>query len=235
MSRISENLSKKYYMQFFDQTANKGFNGFLFDFTHKKLEYTPRMSNSGKRKISFRILEVGAGSGQHLKFVEKTYSKYTMTDINSSLMLKNNGESKLAKIEYKVADVQDLPFKTGSFDRVISTCLLHHLNDVEKALLEIKRVTIKRGGLVSIYLSCDPGILNRLLRSLLIIPKARKLGFSEYKIFIAREHKNHFQSIESLINHVFNGQNIHVKYYPFYIKSWNLNTFCIFQIRTNSK
>ena len=234
MSRIAKDLSLKYYKEFFDNTANKGFNGFLFDFTHETLELIPRLGNGKKRTVSSKVLEVGAGLGQHLKFVKKSYSKYTMADVNPSLMLKNNRESKLAKIEYIVADVQNLPFKQGSFDRVISTCLLHHLNDVETALLEIKRVT-KKGGLVSIYLSCDPGIMNRLLRKLLITPKARRLGFSEYDIFIAREHKNHFQSIEFMINYVFAGQNIQKKYYPFHIKSWNLNTFCIFQIQINSK
>jgi ubiquinone/menaquinone biosynthesis C-methylase UbiE len=179
------------------------------------------------------VLEVGGGSGQHLKFV-KYFSKYTLTDINPLLLPKNSRDSKLAKLKYKVADVQNLPFKEGCFDRVISTCLLHHLADVEKALLEIKRVT-KSGGLVSLYLSCDPGILNRLLRRLLILPKARKLGFSEYEIFIAREHKNHFQSIKCMIEYVFKGQNIQLKYYPFIIKSWNLNAFCIFQIQIISK
>lgn len=227
-------LSDCYYQNFYNHTANDGFNGFLFNFTHRALESIPRLSNGGKRKVSSRVLEVGAGAGQHLQFVKKTYSEYTMTDINSSLMYKNNRESNLAKIKYKVADVQNLPFKTSSFDRVISTCLLHHLDDVEKALSEIKRVT-KKGGLVSIYLSCDPGILNRLLRRLLIIPKARKLGFDDYPIFIAREHKNHFSSIESMISAVFKSQSIRKKYYPLYIKSWNLNTFCIFQIQINSK
>ena len=234
MSKSAKELANNYYKEFFDRTANKGFNGFLFDFTHKKLELIPRRSNSRKRQLSSKVLEVGSGSGQHLKFVEKTYSKYTMTDINSSLILKNSKESKLAKIEYKVADVQNLPFKQGSFDRVIATCLLNHLNDPEKALSEIRRVT-KRGGLVSIYLSCDPGILNRFLRRLLIIPKARKLGFYEYEIFIAREHRNHFQSLERMIKHVFKDQNIKQRYYPFRIKIWNLNTFCIFQIEVISK
>jgi ubiquinone/menaquinone biosynthesis C-methylase UbiE len=234
MSNTAKNLSNDYYKEFFDRTANKGLNGFLFDFTHKKLELIPRLSNGRKRKISSKVLEVGSGSGQHLKFVEKSYSKYTMTDINFLLMLKNSKESKLAKIEYKLADVQNMPFKPGSFDRVIATCLLHHLNDPEKALSEIRRVT-KRDGLVSIYLSCDPGILNRFLRRLLIIPKARKLGFNEYEIFIAREHRNHFQSLERMIKHVFKDQNIKQRYYPFRIKSWNLNTFCIFQIEVISK
>ena len=234
MSQEVDRLREHYYLHFFDNTSNKGLNGWLFDFTHKKMELLPSFKNGKKLREFSRILEVGAVRGQHFKFVEKSYSKYTMTDVNSVLMLENNKESKLAKIEYKVADVQNLPFAQGSFDRVISTCLLHHLDDVETALSEIKRV-IKKGGLVSIYLSCDPGVMNRLLRRLLIIPKARRLGFSEYDIFIAREHKNHFQSIECMINHVFKGQNIQKKYYPFHIKSWNLNTFCIFQIQINSK
>ncbi len=234
MPKGSGDLSTHYYKEFFDETANSGFNGYLFNFTHKKLELIPLQSNGQKRDASLKVLEVGAGAGQHLRFVEKTYAKYVMADINPSLLLKNNRESKLAKVEYKVADVHHLPFKQGSFDRVISTCLLHHLNDTEKALNEIKRVT-KNGGLVSIYLSCDPGILNRFLRRLLLMPKAKKLGFSEYVVFIAREHRNHFQSIKVLIQEVFKGQKIQLKYYPFGIKSWNLNTFCIFQIQISSK
>ena len=157
-----------------------------------------------------------------------------MTDINPSLIFKNNSKSKKINIEYKVADVQSLPFKQNSFDRVIATCIMHHLSDFEKALLEIKRV-VKYEGLVSIYLSCDPGIMNRLLRKLLIIPKARKLGFNDYDLFIAREHRNHFQSLERMIKHVFKDQNIKQRYYPFRIKSWNLNAFCTFQIEVISK
>jgi phosphatidylethanolamine/phosphatidyl-N-methylethanolamine N-methyltransferase len=144
MSQEDDRLIEYYYLHFFDNTANKGLNGWLFDFTHKKMELLPSFKNGKKLREFSRILEVGAGLGQHFKFVEKSYSKYTMTDVNSVLMLKNNKESKLAKIEYKVADVQNLPFKPGSFDRVIATCLLNHLNDTEKALSEMRRVK-KRG------------------------------------------------------------------------------------------
>ena len=65
------------------------------------------------------------------------------------------------------------------------------------------------------------------------MPKARKLGFNDYDLLISREHRNHFQSIKTLIEHTFKDQVIHVKYYPFAIKSWNLNTFCIFSRRVN--
>ena len=234
MTKIVGDISKLYYEQYFDNTSNKGFNGWLFAFTHKKLEIFPNLTNDQKRKTSFNILEVGGGSGQHLHFVKQIYEKYVLTDINPLLLPKNTHKSKLKGIRYKVADVQNLPFKPESFDRVIMTCLLHHLNDVEKALSEIDRVT-KNGGLVSIYVSCDPGLLNRLLRRLLIMPKAKKMGFFEYELLIAREHRNHFQSIKTMICNTFNGQSISIKYYPFRIRSWNINTFCIFQIQIISK
>ena len=227
---IMDDAATQYYKQYFDQCANSGFNGYLFNFTHKKLELIPSTLKGRNGKENLSVLEVGAGAGQHLKFVKKTYAKYIATDLDASLLPENTMESKLKKIEFKVADVQNLPFVKRSFDRVISTCLLHHLNDVESALFEMKRVT-KSDGLISIYLSCDPGILNRLLRRLLIIPKARKLGFNEYEVFIAREHRNHFQSIKVLIQEVFKDHDIQLRYYPFRIASWNLNTFCIIQIQ----
>jgi ubiquinone/menaquinone biosynthesis C-methylase UbiE len=108
------------------------------------------------------------------------------------------------------------------------------VQDFEKALLEMRRVT-KRGGLVYIYLSRDPGILNRFFRKIFIVPKAKGKGFNEYKVFIAREHRNHFKSLETMIKHVFKSQKIQQRYYPLRIKSWNLNTFCIFQIEIVSK
>lgn len=146
---IREDPATQYYKQYFDQCVNSGFNGYLFNFTHKKLELIPRTFKDRKSKVNLSTLEVGAGAGQHLKFVKKNYAKYTMTDINALLLPKNTTESKLKKIEFKVADVQNLPFENGSFDRTISTCLLHHLNDVEKALFEMKRVT-KSDGQISI-------------------------------------------------------------------------------------
>lgn len=225
MTRPVKMSAKIYYEKLFNQVANEGFAGFLFSFTHKKLELIPHVLNKNKLE---KILEVGAGSGQHLKYVKQNFSEYTLTDINFKF-LNNYNNKKDTRIRIKMADVQNLPFKSAHFDRVICSCLLHHVQDFEKALLEMRRVT-KRGGLVSIYLSCDPGIMNRLFRSIFIIPKAKSKGFDEYKVFIAKEHRNHFKSLEIMIKHVFKSQNIKQIYYPLRIKSWNLNTFCIFQI-----
>jgi ubiquinone/menaquinone biosynthesis C-methylase UbiE len=223
----------QYYEKFFDKIVNRGFNGYLYAFTHKKLELIPRLPNGKKRTVSLNILEVGGGSGQHAEFVKNSFEMYTITDINKLLLPKNTRKSRSLKINYLVADIQDLQFDDETFDRVIVTCLLHHLENVEKALSEILRVT-KKTGLLSIYVSCDPGLLNRLARMFLVIPKAKKIGFLEYRLMIAREHRNHFTSIETMIKHVFRGQNIQQKFYPFAIRSWNFNAFCVFQIQVTS-
>jgi phosphatidylethanolamine/phosphatidyl-N-methylethanolamine N-methyltransferase len=215
-----------YYKQFYDKVGYKGFSGWLLSFTHKKLEVLPR-NYKKLQEIRYNILEVGGGSGEHIPFVKMAYDEYTLVDINPTILPKNHLDK---KIKFKLADVEKLPFRNRVFDRVICTCLLHHLNNIENALLEIKRVT-KIGGLISIYISCDPGIINRTLRKLFIIPKARKLGFQDYELFIAREHKGHFSAINTLIHHIFYGQKIKVRYYPIGIRSWNLNTFIILQIQ----
>ena len=72
MVKTIDTLSTKYYKQFFDQTGYSGFSGWLFSYTHKKLELLPRLKN-GQKRVPLKVLEVGAGSGQHLKYVEKNY------------------------------------------------------------------------------------------------------------------------------------------------------------------
>lgn len=234
MGKNLKDLRLEYYVNQYNQIVNKGFNGWLFSFTHKNLEHIPSLKSGKRRETALKILEVGSGSGEHIKFVESTFQQYIATDLAPELLGINTSELKSRGIQFQQADVENLRFKKNTFNRVICTCLLHHMNDPESALLEMKRVT-KMGGLVSIYISCDPGILNRFLRTILIKPKARKLGFFEYDIFIAREHRGHFQSIQAMIQKVFNGQEIQQKFYPFHFKSWNLNTFSVFQITIISK
>jgi SAM-dependent methyltransferase len=211
-------LNDEYYSKFFDSVANSGFNGFLFNFTHRILEK--------KSPVSKRILEVGAGKGQHIKFVNLGYEVYVASDLNPKMAL--SGE-KYPNVVFEHFDVSQIPYPEVFFDRVISTCLLHHVSDVEIALKEMKRVT-RSGGRISLYVSCDPGLLNRILRRVLVIPKARKLGFFDYPLLISREHRNHFQSIDTLIEYVFKNSIVKKMYYPSRIHSWNLNLFAVYQI-----
>ena len=114
------------------------------------------------------------------------------------------------------------------------TCLLHHVEKPELALEEIKRV-LNPDGVATIFLSCDPGIIVRLLPTIFTKHQARKQGFKGYELMIARDHRNHVGSLLEIAKFVFRDRNVKIKYYPFRIPSWNLNGYIILQIGSKLK
>lgn len=91
--------------------------------------------------ISNRIIELGAGQGFHSRFVMSQYSYYLLTDKRKRSLDKITLDS---KIKSKVVNAENLSnFKDSTFDRLIATCLLAHLEKPEKALKEWKRVVKK--------------------------------------------------------------------------------------------
>ncbi|MEP6896084.1 MAG: class I SAM-dependent methyltransferase, partial [Chloroflexota bacterium] len=74
---------------------------------------------------------------------------------NYNLLMKNaKAEGVADKIQFKQADVRQLPFEAGSFDVIVSSGALHHIgcdmSDHEKALNEMTRV-LKPGGKIVLW------------------------------------------------------------------------------------
>lgn len=183
---------------------------------HKFLE-------SGLNSKKYRIvLEIGANNGEHFDFVIHDYEEYTATDIKLTDVLIE--KSRLSKrIIPTEADAHELPFKDSSFDRVLSTCVFHHLANPELALQECLRVT-KPGGLISILLPNDPGMMYRFARRLTTIREAKKIGMRDEVEYIhAKEHRNHYLGILCLAKKVFREESIKINAFPFVFPNYNLN------------
>jgi SAM-dependent methyltransferase len=189
--------------------------------THKSME-KPYLG-----KHFSRILEIGGGIGEHLDFILHDFEEYLLTDLRIPTL--DNEFVKDPRVVCKVENAEQLTFPDKSFDRVISTCLLHHVNQPEKVLEEILRV-LKIEGVATIFLPCDPGLLVRLLRNLTTARKAKKSGFRGYDLMISREHRNHFISLLHMTKYVFRERKIRVTYFPFRIPSWNMNGYVIVQV-----
>ena len=174
------------------------------------------------------ILEIGAGNGEHLNYVAKNFDKYTATDlrINNLKSIATNGTN----IVTSVQNAEDLSFDSDSFDRVIVTCLLVHLDKPEKAISEMKRVVKKNGGYVTIYLPCEPGIFLRLIRKYSTHRKAKRLGICDIKRLHYLEHRNYYLAVDYLIVNSFEKSHIQSKFYPFPFLTWNFNLYKIYQI-----
>jgi phosphatidylethanolamine/phosphatidyl-N-methylethanolamine N-methyltransferase len=178
------------------------------------------MERPYKNHFYSQILEIGGGTGEHLEFIRHGFDKYWVTDIRQpNLPAEWSLNEKIIPL---IANAENLPFPDASFDRIIATCLLHHVDYPERVLEEIKRL-IRPGGVATIYLTCDPGLALRFIRRITMQQKANKLGFHGFKLLMAREHRNHVGGLLEMIKFVFRDASLKIKYLPLGIPSWNLN------------
>jgi len=128
-----------------------------------------------------------------------------------------------------------MPFEGFTFDRILSTCVLHHVSNLEQTLTEIRRVA-RNGAVVDLYVPCDPGMLYRWIRhrtSHLKQKNIMKLSWAQVKYLWALEHRNHYLGIMSLINGVFDEDEIQVSRFLLPWLSWNLSLFSIVTVQVN--
>ena len=91
-------------------------------------------------------METGWGTGINSEFYKKD-AEVTAVDWSRNMIKEALGkEYNMKKIKYRIADVENLPYKDESFDTVVDTFSLQSYYDRNKALSEIKRV-LKPGGL----------------------------------------------------------------------------------------
>jgi len=100
------------------------------------------------------VLDVGCGVGATPCYIAKKYGcKVVGVDILEKMIERSKerakGEGVEDKVEFRVADAQNLPFKDDLFDAVIGESILPFPKDKQRALNELVRVT-KPGGCVGL-------------------------------------------------------------------------------------
>ncbi len=96
------------------------------------------------------VLDCGCGPGPiTLSFAEIVApGRVVGIDIEPAMIAQATqlaADSELENLEFRVADIYDLPYEDGEFDVVFSSAVTEHLSDPVRALREILRVT-KPGG-----------------------------------------------------------------------------------------
>ena len=187
-----------------------------------------RFIERGLRRQSFeRVLELGSGQGEHFPFVEHDFVEYTMLDVREVELLPEVKSD--TRVKQVVGDASALPFEDEAFDRVLHVCLLHHVGNPEQVMTEVRRV-LKPGGLATIFVSADPGMLNRIVRNLTTSKVAKRYGFHGYHLMIAREHRNHVAGLLEMLKWHFRQDVVKRAWYPFGIPSWNFNGGVVFRV-----
>ena len=99
-------------------------------------------------KKNATILDVGCGTGRGLKYLYKKGQRNIFGLDLSPLMIKKAEKVLENKATLKIASVEKMPFKSNSFDYVLSTEGFHHFPDPDRAIKEMKRVLKKNGRLI---------------------------------------------------------------------------------------
>lgn len=174
-----------------------------------------------------RVLEVGAGTGEHLTFVRHSFDEYTLTDLDPRTL--EVARRKLAdipngKVKFEVQTGSELAYPDNTFDRLVATHVLEHIYQPHLALKEWRRV-LKHGATLSILIPTDPGMAWRLGRHFGPRKNAMAQGIA-YDYVMAREHVNSCNNLIAILRHYFPESK--EAWWPFPISSIDLNLFFAF-------
>jgi len=174
-----------------------------------------------------KVLEIGAGTGEHLGFVRHAFDQYVLTDLDAKTLdvAKGKLNEKFGnKLSYEVQSAEGLNYADNSFDRLIATHVLEHIYQPHLALKEWQRV-VKNGGILSMLIPTDPGVAWRLGRHFGPRKNAMKQGIA-YDYVMAREHVNSCNNLIALLRHYFPDRTEEA-WWPFPISSIDLNLFFV--------
>lgn len=173
-----------------------------------------------------KVLEIGAGTGEHLGFVRHSFDQYVLSDLDAKTLdvAKRKLNDKFgSRLLYETQSGSGLSYADNSFDRLIATHVLEHIYQPHLALKEWVRV-IKDGGVLSILIPTDPGVAWRIGRHLGPRKNAISQGIA-YDYIMAREHVNSCNNLIALLRHYFPDRT--EAWWPFPIPSIDLNLFFV--------
>lgn len=128
------------------------------------------------------VLECAAGTGEFSLAAAKRAGAVMCTDLSQAMLDRAEEKAKkrgITNVSFMVRDMEALPEGDGMYDVVIAANVLHLLDEPEKALHELWRVTAPGGKLIlPTFLLGEASLLARPL-----IAVYRKMGFAPKRGF----------------------------------------------------
>ena len=129
---------------------------------------------------ALRTLELGVGEGRHAQ-LENSENYYGLDLVPSYMQY---------RIRMVAADAEKgIPFKSGSFDRVLAIHILEHLANLPSALDEVMRV-MKPDGIFTVVIPCEGGIAYSIGRNVSVRQIFERKFGKNYDWMIAYDHIN---------------------------------------------
>lgn len=221
-----------WYRDFYASSPMGAPSGFVTRLTHRWMELGRRSNGGGGI-----ILEVGAGEGQHLLYLRGSYERYYLTDASALAVekakLMHASNQKVVALELDAHNLVGFGGTNVSPNRIVASCVLMHLSNPEAALAEWRRV-VATGGSLTIYVPNEDGLIFRLVRKFSTARWVKKSGFLGYTLLLAREHPYSSRKLETLVEHVFRGDEVRKRRFPLLFGPMSLTLFTVYEVRLNN-
>jgi ubiquinone/menaquinone biosynthesis C-methylase UbiE len=143
MAKNYEKEARKIYnqvaMRYHKARTKKETRGWLYN-EYLEMPATLSLIENARGK---KILEVGCGTGLYARRLLKKGAKVYGIDISEAML--EIARKEVKKAEFKLASVEKIPYKSGSFDIVLAPLMLGYLPKWGKAFKEISRVLKPKG------------------------------------------------------------------------------------------
>lgn len=124
------------------------------------------------------ILDAGSGSGLSARLLAKKYknARIAQLDLANAMLLYSRRQSSswFSRQCYVCADVESMPLATGKIDLVFSSLMLQWCNDLDRALVETKRI-LRPGG-VFMFATLGPDTLKELRECWAVVDDIRHVN-----------------------------------------------------------
>jgi SAM-dependent methyltransferase len=173
------------------------------------------------------VLEIGIGGGEHSHYEDKANSQrlYVGIDISIDFLRIAN---KLESVSAVNGDACRLPFPDTCFDSCIASGVLEHIPDLERALLEVKRVLRKEGDFL-VVIPTNGSTAVGFFKMLITYPSLFLLGIRRPDLIWHFENVNHFKRIKCLLAKHFKVKR--TKGLPVIFLPWLLSPLWFFHLR----
>jgi len=140
-----------------------------------------------------KALDVGCGCGEFTQEAAKFCKNLTAIDVSDKFIARCKEERNSKNIEFLCMSAVSLAFKDNTFDLVYERASLHHIQNWEKALDEIIRVSSKHIILAEpIDDNRSPEKLNAIHAQELLLELQRKINYPHYKHLTFEQFQKYF-------------------------------------------
>lgn len=128
----------------YKSTSNLDKRKSLYQYTHPRFNIEDEVIRLASLSAHQTLLDIGCGTGALLLKIVRLVPSSTLVGLDISAGMYSAAQEIATReglnITFRSGDVQELPFHSRSFDRVVAMHMIYHAKNMSKALSEMARV-----------------------------------------------------------------------------------------------